>query len=229
MSTQQEPVRQGGGPDRGGGAAPGTSKVFRLPGPIVLWWVWVVFAAVNLVDLAVQGHDRTSAQVAIALLAITGLVYACALRPRVVTDTDGITLLNPIRDYRAPWGRVSDIYLGESVQVHCSPGEAAKVKVLHSWALYSPRRSRLKAEARGRRWDLNPSSRPSGYGRMPAEAREAAKQTTVELMAREIESMASQARERGAAGGPVVASWAWSSLAAFGVPALALTLLITVG
>ncbi len=109
MSTQQEPVRQGGGPDRGGGAAPGTSKVFRLPGPIVLWWVWVVFAAVNLVDLAVQGHDRTSAQVAIALLAITGLVYACALRPRVVTDTDGITLLNPIRDYRAPWGRVSDI------------------------------------------------------------------------------------------------------------------------
>lgn len=229
MSTQQEPVRPGGGPDGGGTAAPGTNKVFRLPGPVVLWWAWVVFAVVNLADLAIQGRDRTSAQVAMGLLAITGLVYACALRPRVITDADGIALRNPIRDYRVPWARVSDIYLGESVQVHCSPGAAAKVKVLHSWALYSPRRSRLKAEVRGSRWDRHQASRPSDYGRMPAEAREAAKQTTVELMAREIQSMASQASERGAAGGAVVASWAWSSLAAFGVPALALTLVIAIG
>lgn len=229
MSTQQEPARPGSGPDGSGTAAPGTSKVFRLPGAVVLWWVWVVFALVNLADLAIQGHDRTSVQIAIGLLAITGLVYACALRPRVITDADGIALLNPIRDCRVPWGLVSDIYLSESVQVHCSPGAAAKVKVLHSWALYSPRRSRLRAEVRGNRWERSPASRPSGYGRMPAEAREAAKQTTVELMAREIQSMASQARERGAAGGAIVRSWAWSSLAAFGVPALTLALVIAIG
>ncbi len=196
----------------------------------MLWWAWVVFAVANLVDLAVQGHDRTSLQIAVALLAITGLVYACALRPRVITDSDGLTMLNPIRDYRVPWGRVSDIYLGESVQVHCSPGaSSAKVKVLHSWALYSPRRSRLKAEVRGRRWDRNQASRPGGYGRMPVEARETAKQTSVELMAREIQGMARQAREQGAADGPVVPSWAWPSLAAFGVPALVLVLLIVIG
>jgi hypothetical protein len=234
VSTQQEPARPADEPGRRGGEpAGGTSKVFRLPGPVVLWWAWVVFAVANLADLAIQGHDRTSFQIAIGLLAITGVVYACALRPRVIAGPDGVTMLNPLRDYRVPWGRISEIYLGESVQVHCSPETAAsvtaaKVRVLHSWALYSPRRSRLRAEVRGRRWDRNPTSRPSGYGRMPAEARDVAKRTSVELMAREIESMASRARERGAAGGTVVASWAWSSLAAFGVPALVLALAIAI-
>jgi hypothetical protein len=211
----------------------GTTKVFRLPGPVVLWWVWVVFVVANLVDLAIQGHDRTAFQISVGLLAITGGVYASALRPRVITGPDGVTLLNPLRDYRVPWGRISEIYLGESVQVRCSPEPgasvtAAKVKVLHSWALYSPRRSRVRAEVRGRRWEQSPAGRPRGYGRMPAEAREVAKQTSVDLMAREIQGMASQARERGAAGGTIVASWAWASLAAFGVPALVLALVIAI-
>ncbi len=245
MSTQQEPVRPGDGPagsgtagsgtagsrmpgtgQAGGPAAQGTSKVFRLPGPVVLWWGWVVFVVANLADLAIQGHDRTSAQIAVGLLAVTGVVYACALRPRVIADADGLTMRNPIRDYRVPWGRVSEIYLAESVQVRCSPGTTASDKVLHSWALYAPRRSRLKAEVRGHRWDRNLASRPSGYGRLPAEAKEAMKQTPVQLMAREIKGMADKARERGAADGAVVGSWAWSSMAAFLVPALALVLLI---
>jgi hypothetical protein len=229
VSTQQEPARPAGDTQWPGG----TSKVFRLPGPVVLWWAWVAFAAANLADLAIQGHNRTSFQISVGLLAITGVVYACALRPRVITDPDGVTLRNPLRDYRVPWGRISEIYLAESVQVHCSPEPAAsvpaaKAKVLHSWALYSPRRSRLRAEVRGSRWDQSPASRPGGYGRMPAEAREVAKQTSVELMAREIQAMASEARERGAAGGAVVASWAWLSLAAFCVPALVLALVIAI-
>jgi hypothetical protein len=229
VSTQQEPARPAGDTEVPGG----TRKVFRLPGPVALWWVWAVFVVANLVDLAIQGHDRTSLQISVGLLAITGGVYACALRPRVITGPDGVTVANPLRDYRVPWGRISEVHLGESLQVHCSPEPgasvpAAKVKVVHSWALYSPRRSRVRAEARGRRWDRSPAGRPGGYGRMPAEAREVAKQTSVELMAREIHGMASQARERGAAGGTVVARWAWSSLAAFGVPALVLALVIAI-
>ncbi len=202
--------------------------MFRLPGPVVLWWAWLVFAVANLVDLTIQGHDRMALQIAIGLLAVTGLVYACALRPRISTGPDAVTMLNPLRDYRVPWGRISDIYLGESIQLHCSAENAAKPRVLHSWALYSPSRTRLKAEVRGRRWDQNRAARPGGYGRLPAEAREAAKQTTVEVMARELQNMASQARERGAAGGAIVARWAWPSLAAFGVPAVALALAIVI-
>jgi Bacterial PH domain len=242
VSTQQEPARQGdgttgsgtadgvpaGGGTAGGSAQQGASKVFRLTGPVVLWWAWVIFAVANLVDLAIQGHDRTSFQIAVGLAAITGGVYACALRPRVITDADGLTVLNPVRRYRVPWSRVSEIYLGESVQVHCSPVATASGKVVHSWALYSPRRSRLRAEVRGRRWDRNLSSRPGGYDRLPAEAREAVKQHPAELIAREIQSLAQKARQRGTADGPVVASWAWSSLAAVMVPVVALVLVIVI-
>jgi hypothetical protein len=48
-------------------------------------------------------------------------------------------------------------------------------------------------------------------------------------MAREIQGLAQKARERGAADGPIVASWAWSSLAAVLLPALALILVIAIG
>jgi hypothetical protein len=223
VSTQQEPAS--------GAALEDTKKVFRLPAPVVLWWVWVVFAVANLADLAIQGHDRLSVQIAIGLLAVTGVVYACAFRPRVITDAGGLTILNPLREYRVPWVRVTDVYLGESVQVHVAAAPATgkgKGKVLHSWALYSPSRSRLKAEARGRRMDRNLASRPGGYARMPVEAREVAKKHPAELMAREIQSLAQKARERGAPDGPVVASWAWSSLAAMLVPTLLLVLVIVV-
>jgi Bacterial PH domain len=222
VSTQQEPAS--------GSALEETKKVYRLPAPIVLWWAWIVFAVVNLADLAIQGHDRTSGQIAIGLAAVTGIVYVCAFRPRVITDADGLTMLNPVREYRVPWARVSDVYLGESVQIHCSAAAPATAegKVLHSWALYSPRRSRLKAEVRGRRMDRNLISRPGNYARMPVEAREVAKQHPAELIAREIQSLAQKARERGAPDGPVVASWAWSSLAAVLVPALVLALVIAI-
>jgi len=222
VSTQQEPAS--------GSALEDKKKVFRLTGPIVLWWAWVVFAVVNLADLAIQGHDVTSVQIAFGLAAVTGVVYVCAFRPRVITDADGLTMLNPVREYRVPWPRVSEVYLGESVQIHCSATApaAAKGKVLHSWALYSPRRSRLKAEVRGRRMDRGLASRPGNYTRMPVEAREVAKQHPAELMAREIQSLAQRARERGAADGPVVASWAWSSLAAVLVPVLVLALVIAI-
>ena len=99
MSTQQEPAS--------GSALEDTTKVFRLPAPLVLWWVWVVFTVVNLADLAIQGHDRLSVQIAIGLLAITGVVYACAFRPRVITDAGGLTMVNPLREYRVPWARVT--------------------------------------------------------------------------------------------------------------------------
>ena len=199
-------------------------KVYRLSGPQVMWWVWVVFVAGNLLDLAIQGHNYESLQIAVGLLAITGLVYACTLRPRVIADAGGLTMINPLRDYRIPWPRIAEIYMAESVQFKCSEGDGASGKTLHSWALYSPRKARLKADIRGRRWERGAASRPGGYGRMPEEGRDAARRTATEFIAKEIDAKAKEAVGKGASGGRVEGHWAWWSL--FGIligwPVLAL-------
>ena len=224
MSTQQEPAIPVPGTKEATVAEKAEKKVYRLPGPQVMWWVWVVFVAANLLDLAIQGHNYESLQIAVGLLAITGLVYACTLRPRVIADAGGLTMINPLRDYRIPWPRIADIYLGESVQFKCSEGDGASGKTLHSWALYSPRKARLKADIRGRRWERGAPSRPGGYGRMPEEGRDASRRTATEFMAKEIDAKAKDAVGRGASGGRVEGHWAWWSL--FGIligwPVLAL-------
>jgi hypothetical protein len=210
-----------------GSSEPGGTKTFRLTGPIALWWVWVVFAAANLVDLAVQGRDWESVQIAVGLLAITTVVYVCTLRPRVVTNADSLIMRNPLREHRVPWGRVGEIYLSESVQVQCSEEDGDRGRLLHSWALYAPRRSRVRADTRDRRLDRRLASRPGGYGQLPEEAKELSKRTLTETMAREIDGMAKQARSRGAAGGRVEVSWARWELAAIAVSWLVFVLVIT--
>ncbi len=131
---------------------PQNKRTFRLPAPVVIWWVWVVFAVANLIDLAFTGRDWYSVLVIAVLAVITGLMYAVALRPRVITDDQGITVLNPLRDHRVPWGAVSSVTVGESVQVRCARGPGSgREKVVHSWALYAPRRARVKKDFPGRR------------------------------------------------------------------------------
>jgi hypothetical protein len=223
VSTQQEPAVPGPVTKE---ATAAEKKVYRLPGPQVMWWVWVVFVAGNLLDLAIQGHDYESLQIAVTLLALTGLVYACTLRPRLIADADGLTMINPLRDYRIPWPRIAGIYLAESVQFKCSEGDGASGKTLHSWALYSPRKARLKSDIRGRRWERGPTSRPGGYGQMPEERHDVARRTATEFMAKEIDARAKEAVEKGAEGGRVEGHWAWWSL--FGIligwPVLALVI-----
>jgi Bacterial PH domain len=205
----------------------GGTKVFRLSGPLVLWWLWVVFAAANLVDLAVQGRDWESVEIAVGLLAITAVVYVCTLRPRVVTDADSLVIRNPLREHRVPWGRVGEIYLSESVQVQCSDEAGDRGKLLHSWALYAPRRSRARVDNRSRRLDRQLGSRTGGYGQLPEEAKELSKRTVAETMAREIDGLAKQARGRGAAGGRVEVTWARWELAIIAAGWLAFILVIT--
>jgi Bacterial PH domain len=213
-------------------------KVFRLPGAVVAWWAWVIFAIANLIDLAIQGRGHTAAEVALTLAVITGLAYACALRPRIVTDAGGITVVNPLRDHRVPWGSVSGVDLRESVQVHCVPETgAAREKVIHSWALYARRHSRLRNEfirqgatRRLPRSVVGSYGQAAGgerYGRPAGDAESIAKQSAAQIMAVQLDQIARDARERGAAGGPRVVRWAWAPIAAILVPAIALTLVIT--
>jgi hypothetical protein len=204
--------------------------MFRLPGAIFAWWAWVIFAVACLADILLTGRNHTAAEIAATLIFITGLVYACALWPRVLTDAAAITVRNPLRDHRIPWGSVTAVDLRESVQVHClkEPG-AKRGKVIHSWAIYAQRRRRLRSEfmAHGDRRRL-PRSSLDSYGQAPPAAQDVSRQSAAQLMTAQLDEMAKEARERGAAAGPRVVRWSWQPALAILAPAVALVLVITV-
>jgi hypothetical protein len=209
-------------------AEPLERRVFRLSGAVVAWWAWVVVVVACLVDLAVSGRDHASAEIAVALVVVTGIMYACALRPIVIADSGGITVRNPLRDHRIPWGLVTSVDLGESVRVHCArePG-ARREKVVHSWALYAQRRSRIRADLTEQRARAR-SARGAfaSDSRLPAEAQRLARQPTAQIMAGQLDEMAAKARARGAAAGPHTVTWAWQPAVAIAAPAIALVLVI---
>jgi hypothetical protein len=211
------------------GAPLSEPKTFRLPGSIVAWWAWVIFAVVCLADIAFGGRNHTAADIAATLVFITGLVYACALRPRVVADSAAIIVQNPLRDHRIPWGSVIAVDLKESVQVHLvrEPG-AKREKVIHSWALYTQRRSKLRSEilSRNDRRRL-PRSSFSPESGTSAEVQKIMRQSAAQIMATQLDDLAREARERGAPAGPRAVSWAWSAVAAIVAPAVVLALVLT--
>jgi hypothetical protein len=140
---------------RGGGAVDNV-QTFRSPTALLVWVVWLLFAAANWVDLAVQGRDHTSLVAAAVLLMVTGIAYIAAQRPRIIADDAGVTVKNPLRDHRAGWASVSKVDLADLLRVHCErePGAARgkkHVKVISSWAVHYSRRRQLAAEARTRR------------------------------------------------------------------------------
>jgi Bacterial PH domain len=198
-------------------------EVFRSAGSFVLWWVWVVIAIVALIDLAIQAHDHSAV---VMVVAITCAVYACALRPRIVADAGGITVENPLRDHRVPWGAVEKVDAVNAVGVHCvaAPG-AGKGKIVHSWAVQSSPRSAQKAQYRARRAQ---AGHPASYGRYPAEAQEALRRTLAESTAHQLNERALRERAAGAAGGQPEARWAWAPIAAMAVPLAALIVVVLV-
>ena len=144
----------------------GNREVFRLAPPLILWWVWVAFAVANLADFAIQGASARFAIVVSAILVtITGLAYALALRPRVITEPSGLTIVNPFRDHHVPWAAITAVDTGDFVQVHYAPGQAgsgqavsrppgvssppssAASKAVSCWALYISARTNRRAAA----------------------------------------------------------------------------------
>ena len=160
------------------------------------------------------------------LVFITGLVYACALRPRVVTDSAAITVRNPLRDHRIPWGSVAAVDLRESVQVHCvrEPG-AKRGKIIYSWALYAHRRNRLRQQllAQGDRRRLPRSALDvlRHDGRHGREDREAERgRDHGHAAGRDGQGGTRAGRGRG----PRAARWSWQPALAIVAPAIALVL-----
>ena len=137
----------------------GTPQTFRSPTAVVVWVVWLLFAVGNWIDLAVQGRDHASAVAASLLLLATGAAYVSAWRPRVIADDAGLTIRNPLREYRIGWAGVAKVDVTDLLRVHCDggvpgggePGDTKHRKVISAWAVHYSRRRRLAAEARARR------------------------------------------------------------------------------
>ena len=128
---------------------------YRSALALLAWWVWLVFAVANLIDIAVQGRDRVSVAAVAALLLVTGIVYVAAFRPRVIATDGGLVVRNPLRDHRVPWPTVTNVDLRDLLRVHCAwqepankgrqavprPERVQRTRVIHAWAVQSPRRA----------------------------------------------------------------------------------------
>jgi hypothetical protein len=188
-------------------------EVFRSAGATVLSWAWFVVAVIILVDLAVQGRDHTAVVTAVLVLAITGVVYACAWRPKIVADSGGINVINPVRDHQVPWTAVRTVDVVNAVRVHCEPVPgAARGRVLYSWAVQSSprstRRAAMRREAHNQpRSRLTPRPRvlqppantaPRGYGELPDSAKDALERSSAEFTAGRLAERAQHARQAAA-------------------------------
>jgi hypothetical protein len=188
-------------------------EVFRSAGSTVLSWAWFVVAVIILVDLAVQGRDHAAVVTAVLVLAITGVVYACAWRPKIVADSGGINVINPVRDHQVPWTAVRKVDVVNAVRVHCEPVPGtARGRVLYSWAVQSSprstRRAAMRRDAHSQpRSRLTPRPRvlqppantaPRGYGELPDSAKEALERSSAEFTAGRLAERAQHARQAAA-------------------------------
>jgi Bacterial PH domain len=243
-----DPSPDPGAPAAGRTATKAGREVFRLAPPIVFWWVWVAFAVADVVDFAVQGASARLAVVVTAILVtVTGLAYVLALRPKVVSDETGITVVNPVRDHHVPWKAVQTVDTGDWVRIHHAPADGAPSsaagKVIYCWALYvsarSKRRSsRVPIQQPRRGGFLRPQLPPgigeepqyAGNSRLPEEAKYLASLPPPKAIALRLDTRAAKERARWADADPaqVSARWVWTAIAAVVVPALALLIVALV-
>jgi hypothetical protein len=208
-SPQQQPGQAGPSGGNATAAVPaapgGKPDLYRSPVAPLVWWVWVLFAGANLIDLAVQGRDHFASMVAAILLLITGVVYVAAFKPRLIADDEGMTIRNPLRDFRVRWNCVEKVVLGDSLEIFCHWKDGGdQRKKLYGWAVHSPRRSRLKAEMRARRQAKQAEKHSTSFGNLPPEVKEAMTKTDAEHIVKALESRAVKARKVAiGANGPV--------------------------
>ncbi len=198
-------------------------QVYRTTGSLVAWWAWTAFAAVVLVVLAVRHHDHTALVTAAVVVAITGIMYACALHPRIVARAAGVTVVNPLREHLLPWSAVTQVDLVHNVCVRYR-GPAGD-RTVRSWAVQSSGRSRTRSELRARRAARRGMTPEPGYARLPDAAQEALAGSAAEYIARQLDERARMQRAPGApedAPARLQVRWTWGPIAAIAVPLLIL-------
>jgi hypothetical protein len=153
-----QPDDPAGRPAAADPAAAPSAQVFRSPVATFIWWVWLLFALANLIDLAVQGHDHLAVVAAVVLLFITAIVYATAKRPKLTAGDEGLTIVNPITEHQVGWAAVAGADPTDLLRVRCAwPGGQ---RALYAWSVHSSRRRQVSAELRAQR-----QSRRAGAGR----------------------------------------------------------------
>jgi Bacterial PH domain len=233
---------------------PRDRQVFRSPAAAAVWWVWLLFAVANLIDIAVQGRDHLSAIAAGTLLVVTGVVYVAAERPKIVADDDGLTIVNPFRDHRVSWAAVAGYDTTDLLRVRCvwttaasegneaGYGEAGgeKRRAIYSWAVHSSRRraiaSELRAQTRGQRRSVSGGGFGGrgpfgGYGLPPDNAPPPKPLgLDADIVVGALTAQADKAKARAAevAAGPPVSAWSWSAIAAVLIPAILLVIVALV-
>jgi hypothetical protein len=210
----------------------GGEQAFRSPSAVAVWWVWVLFALANLIDLAVQGRDHLSLIAAFGLLLVTGIVYAAAQRPRIIANDDGLIVTNPLRDHRIGWAAVSAVDATDLLRVRCEWPDGKRT--IHAWAVHSSRRRQYASQLRAERRESRSRRMTGGFGGFAAQAQydsaAAARRTPsdAEQAVTVLSARAEQARSAASRPQPVppVSSWRWQPIAAIVVPALALVIAI---
>jgi hypothetical protein len=200
---------------------PGRPAVFRHPAPLVLWWVWTVFALVNLGYLIADGLTIHTVRAIAVLLAVSGVMYACTLHSRVEATENGVTVFNPLRHHFAPWAAVTEVRLGQSVEFACTRPAPRQPVTIYSWALYSTSRARARSEMHGQMFGRGQRGMSA---RAPAEAAVLAKQHPSQLMADELGRRAASAPTADGQAVPSTealrSSFSWQPVAAIVIPAL---------
>jgi hypothetical protein len=178
-----------------------TGRVFRPGGIRFAGWAWMVFAVLNLADLAWRGRDMASAVAAAVLLLGCGIAYAVALRPRIVADDEAVHFHNLFRDVRLPWGAVDRFEGGDAVYAHV--GE----RRYRAFILQTSPRARAKSEMRARREDKKLPEAVADYMRG---------RTATDFTVEQLREIAPEGRTEG----EVTVRWSWPTLLALAVPAL---------
>lgn len=122
---------------------------FRSTAARVGAWAWMVFAALNLIDIIVRGRDTTSLVMAALLIFGCGLAFVLGLRPIILGDDHGVTLRNPLRDVRVPWAALRKVEDKDAIVVRYRGTDGAE-RASRAWVLQTSPRARAKAEARAR-------------------------------------------------------------------------------
>ncbi|WP_141580944.1 PH domain-containing protein [Actinomadura sp. WMMA1423] len=207
----------------------------RSTGGRVAAYTWLVFAALNIVDMFVgitgdPEYSLTTVTIAFVLLLGCGIAYTLGLRPLLAGDDDGITVRNPLRDVRAPWGAVRRIEGKNAVTVVFAGPDGTDLQT-RAWVLQTSPRVQAKAEARAEKEARQ--GKGKGFDLRGRTATAYAVQQLNEIKDRQrpkarsgAPDKAAKAQELGAAKGTI--SWSYPAVASLAGPlAVIVSLLLT--